>query len=187
MYQYDLNLARQEMNNSPWPLTPTGGGFPGTLNYEYIKLGDWETVATLLQTDLAKIGIHINPVGITLDTLYALQVLDSNGVCSSQAVPNQYGGPFPIGQEFYTSDYIAPDDWTQNNAISYGSANACMSGDVHDTMDRLVADAAGHPVNPTSADKQMVPLLHDNYPNALLVVPHQITIYHPRPQGLVPN
>src|SRR2546430_8708333 len=28
MYQYDLNLARQEMNNSPWPLTPTGGGFP---------------------------------------------------------------------------------------------------------------------------------------------------------------
>src|SRR5438309_11251120 len=74
MYQYDLNLARQEMNNSPSPLTPTGGGFPGTLNYEYIKHGDRETEATLLQADLAKIELHINPGWTTSDTPHALQV-----------------------------------------------------------------------------------------------------------------
>ncbi len=184
-YQYNLALAKQEMNNSPYPLS--SGGFPGTLKYEYINLGDWGTVATLLKTDLAKIGININPVGIPLATLYSLQLLDANGICASQAVPNQYGGPFPIGQEFYTSDYIAPDDWTQNNAISWGSANACMSQYNNPDMDTLVIDAAGTPANATADYTQMTQMMYQNYTNAWLVVPQQYQIYNPLLQGVISN
>ena len=186
LYPYNLTLAKQEMNNSPYQLP---GGFSGTLNYEYINLGDWGTVATLLQSDLAKIGIHINPVGIPLDTLYALQVPDASGTCASQAVPNQYGGPFPIGQEFYTSDYIAPDDWTQNNAISYGSANMCMSAYNNATMDSLVLAAASES-NPTTLRSdyaQMTQLMYANYTNAWLVVPSQFQVYSPALHGIVSN
>ena len=183
-YSYDLARAMQAMNNSPWPLP---GGYPQTLNYEYIKLGDWATVATLLQTDLAKIGIRINPVGIPLANLYAIQLADSNGVCPSQAVPNQYGGPCPIGQEFYTSDYISPDDWTQNNAISYGSANSCMSAYNDPEVDALVVDAAGNPANATADYTRMTQLMYDNYTNAWLVTPQQFSISHVKLKGYVPN
>jgi peptide/nickel transport system substrate-binding protein len=183
-YPYDLARAKREMNNSPWPLP---GGYPQTLNYEYIKLGDWATVATLLQADLAKIGIRINPVGIPLPNLYAIQLADSNGVCASQAVPNQFGGPFPIGQEFYTSDYISPDDWTQNNALSSGSANACMSAYADAQVDRLVIDAAGVPSNATADYRTMTRKMYDNYTNAWLVVPQQFSIYNLRLKGFVPN
>ncbi len=183
-YSFNLALAMQEMNNSPYPLP---GGFPGTLKYEYINLGDWGTVATLLQNDLAKIGIHIQPVGIPLANLYAIQLTDASGNCVSQVSPNQYGGPFPIGQEFYTSDYIAPDDWTQNNAISWGSANACMSGYNNATMDNLVLDAAGVPANATADYTQMTQMMYQNYTNAWLVIPQQYQIYNPLLQGVVQN
>ncbi len=183
-YPYDLALAKQEMNNSPYPLP---GGFSGTLNYEYIKLGDWGTVATLLQNDLAKIGIKINPVGIPLANLYAIQLADSSGVCASLAIPNQYGGPFPIGQEFYTSDYIAPDDWTQNNAISWGSANACMSAYNNPNMDKLVLDAAGNPANATADYTTITQMMYTNYTNAWLVVPQQFQIYNPLLKGVIRN
>jgi len=87
---------------------------------------------------------------------------------------NVNGGPFPIGQEFYTSDYIAPDDWTQNNAISYGSANMCMSQYNNLTMDSLVIDAAGqsNPTNLTNDYSQITRMMYDNYTNAWLVVPN---------------
>src|SRR5439155_1581976 len=118
-YAYNLTLAKQYMSQSPWP-----NGYPNTINYEYVNLGDWADVARLLQDDLAQIGITLNTVSIpNIDKLYELQRLDGNGDCIAQTTAN--GGPFPIGQEFYTSDYISPDDWTQNNAISYGSANSC--------------------------------------------------------------
>ncbi len=183
-YTYNLALARQEMNNSPYPLP---GGFPTHLKYEYINLGDWGTVATLLQNDLAQIGIHIDPVGIPLATLYSLQLPDASGTCAAQAVPNQYGGPFPIGQEFYTSDYIAPDDWTQNNAISWGSANACMSAYNNATMDNLVLDAAGNPANATADYSQMASMMYTNYTNAWLVVPQQYLIYNVNLKGFITN
>src|SRR5207247_8517725 len=119
-HSYDLTITGQYMGQSPWP-----SGYPNTINYEYVNLGDWADVANLLKDDLSKIGITINPVGIpNIDKLYELQQTDADGNCIAQTTAN--GGPCPIGQEFYTSDYISPDDWTQNNAISYGTANASM-------------------------------------------------------------
>ncbi|HWM53558.1 MAG TPA: hypothetical protein VNP71_10400, partial [Thermoplasmata archaeon] len=92
-------------------------------------------------------------------------------------------------QEFYTSDYIAPDDWTQNNAISYGSANMCMSQYNNLTMDSLVIDAAGqsNPTNLTNDYSQITRMMYDNYTNAWLVVPQQFAVYNPLLHGVVFN
>ncbi len=184
-YQYNLALAQQEMNNSPYPLP---GGYSTTLNYLYINQGDsWPTVATLLKSDLAKIGITLNPVGLTLDQLYQEQVTDASGNCVSTTSVN--GGPFYIGQEFYTSDYIAPDDWTQNNAISWGSANVCMAEYANATMDNLVISAAGdsNTANLTADYTQMTQLMYYNYTVAWLVVPTQFQVYNSLLKGIVSN
>ena len=185
-YQYNLTLAKQEMNQSQWPLSK--GGYSTPINYMYIKLGDWEQVALLLQADLAKIGLNIVPVGLNnLDDLYTEQGRDSAGNCISES--NFGGGPFYMGQEFYTSDYISPDDWTQNNALSYGSANDCMARYSNVTMDNLVIDAAGT-ANQTQQGldyAQMTKMMYDNYTVAWLVVPDQFQITYSGVTGFVSN
>ncbi len=183
-YQYNLNLAKQEMAQSPWP-----NGYPTPLNYLYITPSeDWAATATLLKADLAQIGITLNPVGMPLEQLYSEQTIDpTTGVCTAQEAVN--GGPFPIGQEFYTSDYIAPDDWTQNDAISYGSANMCMSAYANATMDNLTLQAAAdhNPANLTSEYTQMTQMMYQNYTDAWLVVPTAFAVYNPSLQGIVQN
>ncbi|MCI4319647.1 MAG: ABC transporter substrate-binding protein [Thermoplasmata archaeon] len=181
-YSYDLTLAKQEMSQSPWP-----NGYPGTLNYEYLSPGpDWAQMALLLKNDLMKIGIDINPVAMGLDTFYQVQTIDpSTGQCLS--MENQNGGPFPIGQDFYASDYISPDDWTQQDALSYGSANICMSGYANSTVDGLVVAAAGesNPANFTSDYSQITSAMYYNYTDAWLVVPTLFAVYNPTVQGIV--
>jgi peptide/nickel transport system substrate-binding protein len=181
-YKYNLTLAKQDMSQSPWP-----SGYPQTLNYEYVNLGDWAEVAILLKDDLAQIGIKINPVSIpNIGALLGIQGSDSGG-CIAQQPLN--GGPFPIGQEFYTSDYISPDDWTQNNALSTGSANACMSSYNNATMDQNVIDAATTS-NPTAVKNlyaAITRMMYDNYTNAWLVVPTQFAVTNTHLHGAVPN
>jgi peptide/nickel transport system substrate-binding protein len=193
-YAYDLQLARQFMNNSPWPITvnPTtgavSGGYPQHIKYAYIALGDWEEVSTLLQDDLAKIGINIDLVPITLDNLYVEQAQNpTTGVCTTDTTTN--GGPFYMGQEFYTSDYISPDDWTQNNAISYGSANLCMSRYANDTMDQLVLAAAGesNPANLTQMYATITQMMYDNYTNIWLVSPTDFAVTNVNLKGVFLN
>ncbi len=183
-YEYNLALAMQEMNLSRWKLP---GGFPNTLNYLSLT-GDWETVALLIQADLAKIGIRINPVSLSnIADLYTEQGRNNAGACISQTTFG--GGPFPIGQEFYTSDYISPDDWTQNDAISYGSANDCMAGYYNATMDDLVIKAAGEtdPAKLTQYYSQMTQLMYDNYTVAWLVVPQQFQVISSAVHGYITN
>jgi peptide/nickel transport system substrate-binding protein len=193
-YSYNLTQARQEMNNSPYPLHfgPGGmtGGFSGTLNYLYITPSqDWATMASILQTDLAQIGININPVGITLTQLYEEQSLDSSGACIAQTSAN--GGPFPIGQEFYTSDYISPDDWTQNNAISYGSANLCMSAYANSNVDNWTLQAAATPTTNTAALTQLYTnitrTMYNDYVDAWIVVPTAFAVYSTLLHGFIEN
>ncbi len=182
-YAYNVALAQQFMANSPWP-----SGYPNALNYEYIDLGDWAGVGSILRANLAVIGININPVPISLERLYEIQQVDpSTGQCTAQMPVG--GGPFPIGQEFYTSDYIAPDDWTQNIAISWGSANMCMAGYNNATMDTLVLAAAGEsdPGTLTSYYSQMTRMMYDNYTVAWLVVPTTFQVYNSLLKGIIPN
>lgn len=181
-YSYDLSLARQEMANSPWP-----NGYPGTLNFEYVNTPSFTDMATLVQADLAAIGITINPEPIPLSGLYQEQTVNSNGQCPTNTTFQ--GGPFPLGLEFYTSDYISPDDWTQNNAYTYGSANQCMAGYSNATMDGLVFGSAAT-ADPTLLAQNytlMTKMMYDNYTDVWLVVPTSFAVYNNELTGFVQN
>ncbi|HYY48597.1 MAG TPA: ABC transporter substrate-binding protein [Thermoplasmata archaeon] len=181
-YAYNLTLARQFMSNSPWPT-----GYPTPIKYAYIDLGDWFDVSSIIKANLAQIGITLELIPITLDNLYQEQARDNAGVCTTETSAN--GGPFYMGQEFYTSDYISPNDWTQNNALSDGSANDCMSQFVDANVDQWVIQAAGES-NPTvlrSLYANMVRTMYDNYTNVWLLSPTQFSVSNPLLAGVVPN
>ena len=183
-YAYNLSLAQQEIADSP---CAGGACSSDTIKYAYIDLGDWSDVATLLQLDLQAIGLTIQPVKIELNQLYALQAIDTSGTCTTST--SDFGGPFYMGQEFYTSDYISPDDWTQNDAYSLGSANMCMSGYSNATMDQLVYQAAAesNPANLTADYSTMTSLMYQNYTNIWLAVPDSVAVYSIYLHGVIQN
>jgi peptide/nickel transport system substrate-binding protein len=183
-YNYDPTLAQQEIQQSPCKNAACKGT---TINYMYLNSGaDWEDTASLLQSQLAAINITINPVGVSLNQLYEEQGLD-NGVCVSTT--NANGGPFSMGQEFYTSDYISPDDWTQNDAYSGGSANACMAGYTNATVDNdtYLAASDSNPADLTAYYTQMTQLMYDNYTDIWLVVPTSFAVTATDLHGIVSN
>jgi peptide/nickel transport system substrate-binding protein len=186
---YNLKLAYQEMNASPWPYNPTTGkgGYPGTINFVYVGPSpDFDFASYLIQQDLAKIGITINPEALPLNTYYTLETF--NGVaCVAQTSSN--GGPYPFGWEFYTSDWISPDDWTLNNVWTYGSANMCMGGYSNPYTDNLSIVAAGEH-SPTKAAQEYAEIetaMAQNYTDVWLVVPNLFAVYNVDVQGLVSN
>jgi len=183
-YQYDPTLAQQEIQHSPCKNAACKGT---TINYMYLNSGaDWEDTASLLQNELAAINITINPVGVSLDQLYEEQGLD-NGVCVSSTTAN--GGPFYMGQEFYTSDYVSPDDWTQNDAQALGSANECMAGYNNQTVtnDTYLAASDSNPADLTAYYTNMTQLMYDNYSEIWLVVPTAFGVWATDLHGIVQN
>jgi len=190
-YQYNPALAQKEIQDSPCRNAACKGT---TINYMYLNSGaDWIDTASLLQSQLAAINITINPVGVNLAQLYQEQGLDK-GVCVSST--NANGGPFYMGQEFYTSDYISPDDWTQNDFQSLGSANECMAGynsvaspDYNSTLYNLTytAAAASDPATLTADYSTMTQALYNNYTEIWLVVPTAFGVYSSNLHGIVQN
>lgn len=184
-YSYNLALAQQEIANSPCAANACSGD---TINYMYLNTGnDWVETAQFLEADLKAIGITINPVGVGLDALYEEQGLDTNGQCVSATTAN--GGPFYMGQEFYTSDYISPDDWTQNDAYSLGSANECMAGFSNQTVDTdtYAAASSNDPANLTADYTNMTSIMYGNYSEIWLVVPTSFAVYSANLRGFVQN
>ncbi|MGA8542767.1 MAG: ABC transporter substrate-binding protein [Thermoplasmata archaeon] len=183
-YQYNLPLAQQEIANSPC----ANGACSGmSIKYAYLDTGiDWAETAQFLANDLSQIGLTIDPVPISLSDLYEEQE-PTNGVCTT--LSNANGGPFYMGQEFYTSDYISPDDWTQNDAVSTGSANLCMSQYDNATMDGLVYSAAAdsNATNLTADYSNMTSLMYDNYTDIWLVVPTSFAVYSTYLNGVIEN
>lgn len=183
--QFDLKLAYQEMADSP---CKNGACKGDSMNYMYLNQGtDWATATQFLVADLAAINITINPVGVSLTQLYEEQGINSNGQCVSAT--NADGGPFYIGQEFYTSDYISPDDWTQNDAQAYGSANECMAGYNNATVtnDTYLAAGDSNPADLTGYYTNMTQLMYDNYSEIWLVVPTSFAVYASDLHGFVQN
>ncbi len=184
-YQYNLTLAQQEIADSP---CANGACSGTTYKFAYLDTGiDWAETAQFLANDLKAIGLKVVPTPISLDELYSEQAVNDVGVCTTET--NSNGGPFYIGQEFYTSDYISPDDWTQNDALSYGSANFCMSQYYNSTMDGLVFSAAAelNSTNLTNDYSQMTQMMYDNYTDVWLVVPTAFAVYSSHLQGVVLN
>ena len=195
-YSYDLSLAYKEMADSPCAAGACRGH---TIKYMYLNSGsDWSDTASLLQTELAAINITIDPIPVNLDGLIAEQGY-SSGDCASNTTLN--GGPFYMGQEFYTSDYISPDDWTQNDFVSSGSANMCMAGfnsvalpSYNSSLDNLTYLAAATPDNNATDNATlaqdyatMTQALYDNYTEIWLCVPTSFAVYSSNLHGFVQN
>ena len=183
-YSYDLTEARAEIAASPCAANACAST---PLKYEYLTPGaDWAETAQFLASDLAAIGLDIQPEPISLPDLYVEQSY-TGGVCTTSTTTN--GGPFPLGQEFYTSDYISPDDWTQNDAVHSGSANVCMSGYNNSTVNTLVYQAAAesNPTNLTADYTTMTSLMYNNYTDIWLVVPTSFAVYATNLHGIVNN
>jgi peptide/nickel transport system substrate-binding protein len=186
-YQYNLTLARQEIQNSPC----ANGACKGmTFNYEYLSTSnDWFDAATTIASNLAAINITLNPQGVTLSQFYIEQTIDQNtGQCTSSESATGGVGPFYIGQDFYSSDYISPDDWTQQDFLSYGSANICNSGfnsgasaSYNASLDNLVLATAGtsDPALLAANYSLMTKIMYDNYTNAWFAVPDLFAVYNP--------
>ncbi len=183
-YPYDLTLAKQEIANSPC----ANDACKGTpINYAYLDIGaDWAEMSQFLVTDLAQIGLTINALPISLPDLYVEQGLTA-GHCASATTAN--GGPFYMGQEFYTADYVAPDDFTQNDALSTGSANMCMSGFANGTVDGEVYDAMAqsNPANITADYTNMTQIMYNNYTDIWSVIPTSFAVYNVDLHGVIIN
>lgn len=182
-YPYDLALAKQEIANSP-----CRNGC-GPFNFDYLTPGtDWFDMATLIQSDLGQIGITIDPVPITLSEMYEEQTVDpTTGHCVASETTN--GGPFPIGQQVYSADFIAPSDGTLTQAISWGSANVCDAGYDNSTVDSLVYQAAGSS-NPTIEAQdygEITAAMYDNYSDVWLGVVGTYEVVNSLLQGIVLN
>jgi peptide/nickel transport system substrate-binding protein len=188
-YQYNLTLAKQEIANSPCRNNNPACSVP--FSYEYLEDStDFTSAAYVIQQDLKAININVVPVGVTLKEFYYLQTLP-NGQCESATSTD--GGPFYIGQDFYASDYISPDDWTQQDFLSTGSANICQSGfnsiassNYNASLDDLVLSTAGT-ANPTLLAQNyslMTEIMYQNYTNAWFAVPYYFSAYNNALSGL---
>jgi peptide/nickel transport system substrate-binding protein len=193
-YSHDLTLAMQEIQSSPCANNACAGT---TFQYEYVNTEPaWGEVAALIAADLSQIGITVTPVGITLAQFYTERTLDPNtGQCIGSEVYEGVG-PFYIGQDFYSSDYISPDDWTQEDFLSFGSANICQSGfnnygevNYNASLDNLVYEAAGtsNPALAAQLYANMTEIMYENYTNIWLVVPASFAIYSVDLHGVVHN
>ncbi len=183
-YAYNLSLAQQEIAQSP---CANNACLQLKINFAYLDTGsNWAEMAKLLTTDLRQIGLSINSVPISVQVLYDEQSL-TDGACISSTTVNE--GPFYMGQEFYSSDYFAPDDWTFNDAYSLGSANECMAGYSNATVDELVFRAAAdsNPANLTADYGEMTELMDSNYSDLWLVAPTEFEISSIFLHGVIPN
>ncbi|MCI4352279.1 MAG: ABC transporter substrate-binding protein [Thermoplasmata archaeon] len=190
-YSYNLALAKSLMTQAGYPNgIQSGRGSAGSpIPFLYVGPSpDWDTAMTFVQNNLSAIGIYINPIPLNLATYYTLEGYDSTtGQCIAQEKLN--GGPFPMGMEFYSSDWIAPDDWTLNNVYHSGSANICMGGYSNATMDALALQAAGeHNQAKLLADyARMTQTLYSNYTDVWFNVPTLFAVYNNNVAGLVSN
>lgn len=185
-YSYNLTLALQEIANSPCANNACAGT---KINYEYLDIGaDWANTAQFLIGDLKAIGLTINPVKISLSDLYVEQTYSTQlHACTTATQTNS--GPLFMGQEFYTSDYISPDDWTFNDAVSYGSANMCMSGYSNPSVDENITLAAAES-NPTVLAMEYANItnaMYYNYTDIWLTVPTAFAVYSSNLHGIIEN
>jgi peptide/nickel transport system substrate-binding protein len=192
-YAYDIPVAMRAMNNSSWPMSSGGlnSVYPHGINFEYLQTGDWNTIAELIQSTLKRVDIPLNLVPMSIDQLVEEQSQESYGglpvVCVSQTPAND--GPFYIGLDYYTGDYVGPDDPTELNAWSAGGYNLCMSEFANATVDHWfyegaestnVTAAAGYYGNVTN-------YMYYNYTDAWLPIPTSFQVYNNDVQGIVQN
>jgi peptide/nickel transport system substrate-binding protein len=188
-YQYNVTLAKQEMAAAGYP-----HGIPGSFNFLYISSPDFVAAAQIIKSDLAVIGVNITLFGVTSDEWYSIT-----------SYPRGNASAYPIGIDFYTADYVSPDDYTQEiaalggspsqfttfgnnnnltNASMYGSLGANLS-----ELNNLVFEAAAQTNATLRAQEyaEMTQIAYDNYFFDWLVIPYVFTIYRQGLKGFILN
>lgn len=186
-YTFDVGLAERFMNNSPWPMSSGGvSNALGPINFEYLQSGDWLNIAQLLKSELAVIDITLTLVPVSIGQLVEEQTKGTTG-CISATSAN--GGPFYIGINYYTGDYVGPDDPTELNAWSQGGYNYCMAEFSSPQVDHWFFQAAESTTVAAAAGYygDITNYMYYNYTNAWLVIPTSFQVYNVQLQGLVSN
>ncbi|MEM3851909.1 MAG: ABC transporter substrate-binding protein [Methanomassiliicoccales archaeon] len=180
-YYYNVTLAKQEMAAAGYP-----HGLPGTFNFLYINSEDFVSAAQIIQSDLKAIGINITLVGVTSDRWYSIT-----------DYPGGNASGYPIGIDFYTADYVSPDDYTQEIAAlggspsqvtTFGNDNNLTNANLS-AMNNLVFEAAAQ-TNATLRSQeyaQMTEIAYNNYYFDWLVIPYVFSIYSTNLKGFVIN
>ena len=194
-YSYNLALAKQEMSSAGYP-----NGLPGSFPFLYINSPDFASAVVIIKSDLQQIGINISLQGVTQTQWYA--ITSYPGGSSS----------YSIGIDFYTADYVAPDDYTWEIAAPGGSPsqlttfggqgidptsgnisiNSTYFGNTSGPLNQLyylISDATSN----TSASGRtadytaMTQIAYNNYLFDWLVVPYVFSIYNKGLHGMVFN
>jgi peptide/nickel transport system substrate-binding protein len=188
-YSYDVPLALQEMNDSPWPISSGGLNslFPNGINFEYLNTGDWNTAAELLKADLKAIDVPLNLVPVSVDQLVEEQSQNSAGQCISATSAD--GGPFYIGLDYYSADYVGPDDPTELNAWNEGGYNLCMAEFNSTQVNNWFFDAEASPTAAAASVYygEITDYMYYNYTDAWLLIPTVFSVSNVHVQGIVPN
>lgn len=194
-YHFDLTLAKQEMKAAGYP-----NGLPGSFPFIYINSADFVNAAQIIEGNLKQIGINITLDGVTQNTW-----------SSTTSYP---GGPSPysIGIDFYSADYIAPDDYTWEIAAPGGSPsqlttfggqgidptsgnisiNTTYFGNISGVLNQIYYDISDATSNLSASGRiadyiNMTQLSYNNYLFDWLVIPQVYSIYRGGLNGIIYN
>ncbi|MBX8630913.1 MAG: ABC transporter substrate-binding protein [Thermoplasmata archaeon] len=170
-YQYNLTLAKQEMSAAGYP-----NGLPGSFQFLYVQSTDLTSAADIIASNLKQIGINITLAGVSL-TAY-------DGITYPGGNVSQY----PLGLEYYSADYVSPDDYTQEIVVPGGSSWPPSDWN-NATAYNLTYEAAAT-TNQTLALQlyaNLTELMYYNYIDAWLAIPYTFAIYSSNLQGVVLN
>lgn len=171
-YQYNLTLAKSEMKAAGHP-----NGLPGTFNFLYVSSTDITSAADIIKSDLSAIGINITLEGVSLSSFDSITFPPTANVSA-----------YPLGLDFYSADYVSPDDATQQIVLPGGTAwppsnwtNTTIDNEAYSAMSNVSASAVSQMyANITAA-------MYNQYIDAWLAVPAVFAIYSSNLHGMVFN
>jgi ABC-type transport system substrate-binding protein len=118
--RYDPDDARRLLAQAGYP---DGKGLP-PLTYAYAQAPHSTITAQLVQSDLAKIGINIQPAGLTISGLQTIEFGSVEDVWNTAGAPNIIDTWWEWWPDFNGYAYLVSSDlgflqWLQNDTINY--------------------------------------------------------------------
>jgi len=117
---YDPDDAKRLLAQAGYP---DGKGLP-QLTYAYAQAPHSTITAQLVQSDLAKIGINVQPVGLTISGLQTIEFGTRENVWNTTTAPNMIDTWWEWWPDFNGYAYLVSDElgflqWLHNDTINY--------------------------------------------------------------------
>jgi len=174
-YHQDIVKAENLLAQAGYP---NGTGLP-SIQFLYLSGNDEDTkAATIIQSDLAQIGMNVALVGETYPIWASMQT-QASAAASAPA----------MGISHWSADYMAPDDYTVPLATSTGFLMRFLSGYNNSQLDGLIYGAAVQPNATARANmySQITQILYQNYVNIWFYQRIGYAVYRTNVQGVVFN